>query len=101
MEILCQDHRDEYIYWLTYKVDSRKYDHYRDDLKVFGNNAEELLLQVIALCTWAQEYHDLTECTPGPYLPYMLWSISSRFKEWKVPTIEDLTHHEYRAKCKE
>ena len=101
MEILCRDHRDEYIYWLTYEVDSRKYDHYHDDLKVFGNNAEELLLQVIVLCTWAQEYHDLTERTPDLYLLYMLWSISSRFAEWKVPTINDLTHHEYRAKCRE
>ena len=101
MEILFQDHQDEYIYQLTYKINSRKYDHYHDDLKVFGNNAKELLLQVIMLCTWAQVYHDLTECTLDPYLLYMLWSISSRFAEWKVPTMDDLTHHKYCAKCKE
>ena len=58
-------------------------------------------MQIVAICTWAKEYHDLTERTPDPYLPYMLWSISSRFTEWKVPTINDLTHHEYGAKCGE
>ena len=79
METLCRDHRDEFIYCITYEIDLRKYEHYRDDLKVFGNNAEEILFQVIATCTWAQEYHELTECTLDPYLPYMLWSIASRF----------------------
>ena len=44
METLCRDHRDEYIYRITYEVDLRKYEHYHDDLKVFGNNAKEILL---------------------------------------------------------
>ena len=74
MEILCQDHQEEYIYRLTYEVNCRKYEHYHDNLKAFGNNAEELLLQVVTICTWAQEYHNLTERTPDLYLPYMLWS---------------------------
>ena len=52
-------------------------------------------------CTWAQEYHDLTERTPDPYLPYMLWAQPSKFNEWEVPTIDDLTHFKYRAKCRE
>ena len=51
METLCWDDRDEYIYRKTYEVDSRKYERYHDDLKVFGNNAEEPLLQVITTCT--------------------------------------------------
>ena len=95
MDILCRDHRDEYIYCVTYEVDSRKYEHYSDDLKVFGNNAEELLLQVVATCTWAPEYHDLTECTLDPYLPYILWAQLSKFDDWEVPTIDDLNHYEY------
>ena len=64
-------------------------------------NAKELLLQVVTICTWAQEYHDLTKCTPDLYLPYMLCSWSSKFNEWEVPTIDNLTHHEYHAKCRE
>ena len=74
MEILCRDHRDEFIYRTTYKIDSQKYEHYRDDLKLFGNNSEEILLQVIATCTWAYKYHKLTDQMPDPYLPYMLWA---------------------------
>ena len=97
----AQDHRDEYIYQLTYEVDSRKYEHFHDVLKAFGNNAKELLLQVIMICTWAQEYYNLTKRTLDPYLPYMLWSRSSKFGEWEVLTIDDLTHHEYHAKCRE
>ena len=101
METLCRDHRDEFIYWMTYEIDSRKYEHYCDNLKVFGNNAKEILLQITATCTWAQEYHELTECTLDPYLPYMLWAWPSRFDEWEVPTIVDLTNFKYRAKCRE
>ena len=101
METLCRGHRYKYIYWITYEVDSRKYEHYRDDLKVFGNNAEEIMLQVITTCTLAQEYNDLTGLTPDPYLPYMLWSITSQFDKWEVPTINDLTHFKYQAKCRE
>ena len=101
METLCWDHRDEFIYWTTYEIHLRKYEHYHDELKGFGNNAKEILLQIVATCTWAQEYHELTECTPDLYLWYMLWSRLSQFDEWEVPTMEDLTHFEYRAQCRE
>ena len=50
MGVLCLNHQDEFIYWTTYEID-----HYREDLKAFSNNAEEILLQVIATCTWARE----------------------------------------------
>ena len=77
MEVLYLNHRDQFIYQTMYEIDVQKYDNYRDDLKVFSNNAEEILLQVVATCTWAHEYHKKTERTPDPYLPYMLWSLSS------------------------
>ena len=72
MDVLCLNHQDEFIYRTTYKINIGKYNHYRDDLKVFGNNAEEILLQVINMCTWAHEYHQKTQQTLDPYLPYML-----------------------------
>ena len=91
MEILCRDHRDEFIYWTTYEIDSRKYKHYCDDPKLFSNNAEEILLQVVATCTWAYEYHKLTERMTDPYLPYMLWAQSCKYEDWEVLTIANLT----------
>ena len=77
MGVLCLNHRDEFIYRTKYEIDVRKYDHYREDLKAFGNNAEEILLQVVATCMWAREYHEKTKRTLDPYLPYMLWSQGS------------------------
>ena len=77
MGVLCLNHRDEFIYRTTYEIDIRKYDHYREDLKAFSNNLEEILLQVIATCMWASEYHEKMKRTPDIYLPYMLWSQGS------------------------
>ena len=101
MDVLCLNHRDEFIYQTMYEIDIRKYDHYKEDLKAFGNNAEEILLQVVATCTWACEYHGKTQRTLDPYLPYMLWSQASRHGEWDVSEIDDLKNSEYRDKCKE
>ena len=84
-----------------YEIDSRRYDHYKDNLKVIGNNAEEILLQVITTCTWAREYHEKSNWMPDPYLPYMLWAKSLLYDVWEVPTIDDLATAEYRDKCKE
>ena len=44
MGVLCLNHREEFIYQTTYEIDIHKYDHYREDLKAFGNNVEEILL---------------------------------------------------------
>ena len=77
MGVLCLNHREEFIYQTTYEIDIHKYDHYREDLKAFGNNAEEILLQVIATYMWACECHKKMKRTPDPYLPYMLWSQGS------------------------
>ena len=101
METFCRDHRDEFIFQMTNEIDSRKYKHYRDDLKVFGNNAKEILLQIVVTCTWAQEYHELTEHTSDSHLLYILWSRPSQFNKWEVPTIVDVTNFEYQAKCRE
>ena len=101
MDTLCRDHWDEFIYRTTYEIDSHKYEHYQDDLKLLGNKAEELLLQVIVMCTWAYEYYKLTGRMPDPYLLYMLWARSSEYKECAVPTIADVTLFKYWAKCKE
>ena len=100
------DHRDEFIYRTMYEIDSRRYDLYKDDLykddlKVFGNNAEEILLQVITTCTWAREYHEKSNQMLDPYLPYMLWAKSLLYDVWEVPTINDLATADYRDKCKE
>ena len=101
MGVLSLNHRDKFIYRTTYEIDVRKYDHYKEDLKAFGNNAEEILLQVVAKCTWACEYHERMQWTLDPYLPYMLWSQASQHDKWDVPTIDDLKNSEYRDKCKE
>ena len=101
MEVLCWDHQDEFIYRTMYEIDVPKYDYYKGGLKVFGLNAEEILLQVITMCMWAHEYHKQTGRTPDPYLPYMLWAQLSWYDDWEVPTIDDLTTIEYRTKCKE
>ena len=74
MEELCQEHRDEFIFQTTYEIDLRKYEHYNYNLKIFGNNANEILLQVIMTCTWAREHYALTRHMPDLHLPYMLWS---------------------------
>ena len=84
MDVLCLNHRDEFIYRTTYEIDVCKYNHFRDDLKVFGNNAEEIL-QVVATCLWAWE----------------LWAQLPQHDDWEVPMIDDLTTNEYRDKCKE
>ena len=83
------------------EIDLRRYDHYKDNLKVLGNNAEEILLQVITTCMWAGEYHEKTGQTPDPYLFYMFWAQSLWYDDWDVLTIDDLTTTEYRDKCKE
>ena len=101
MGALCLNHWDEFIYQTTYEIDIRKYDHYKEDLKAFSNNAEEILLQVVTMCAWVREYHQKTQRMPDSYLPYMLWSQGSRHGEWHVPEIDDLKNSEYRDKCKE
>ena len=49
MDILCMDHQDKFIYRTMYEIDLSRYDHYKDDL-----------LQVVATCMWAREYHEKT-----------------------------------------
>ena len=43
MDELCRHHHNEYIYRLTYELNMTRYDHYREDLWAFGNNAEEMI----------------------------------------------------------
>ena len=69
METLCIHHRDEYICHMMYEVNMDRYDHFKDDLKVLGNNAEEMIRQVIATCVWAYEHYHLTERIEDPYIP--------------------------------
>ena len=95
MEVLYLDHRDEFIYWTMYEIDVRKYKNYKDDLKAFGNNAEEILLQVFTTCTWAC---DIMKRRNGCQT---LWAQSSHYDDWEVPMIDDLTAAEYGDKCKE
>ena len=52
MKVLCLNHLDKFIYQTTYKIDMRRYDHFKDDLKVFSNNVEEILLQIVTTCMW-------------------------------------------------
>ena len=86
MEMLCIHHRDEYIYRMTYEVNMDRYDHFKDDLKVLGNNAEEMIRQVIATCMWAYEYHHLTGHMEDPYIPYLFWSLTPKVDHWRTPT---------------
>ena len=78
--------RDEYIYRMMYEVNMDRYDHFKDDLKVLGNNAEEMIRQVIATCAWAYEYYHLTGCIEDPYIPYLLWSPTPTVDHWRTPT---------------
>ena len=100
MEMLCIHHRDEYIYRMTYEVNMDRYDHFRDDLKVLGNNAEEMIRQVIATCVWAYEYHHLTGRIENPYIPYLLWSPTPVVEGWRTPTRRLGRCDDYRADIK-
>ena len=77
-----------------------RYDHFTEDLKVLGSNAEEVLRQVIATCVWAYEYHRLTKRVEGPYLPYLLWSLMPRVEGWRMPTIRPGRCDNYRTEIK-
>ena len=87
MDELCHHHCDEYIYQLTYKLNMTRYDHYREDLWAFGNNAEEMIRQVIATCVWVYEYHKLTGRMLEPYLPLMLGSLMPSIPNWRTLTL--------------
>ena len=101
METLCTENRDEYIYRMTYEVNMDRYahftDHFTEDLKVLGSNAEEMIRQVIATCVWAYEYHQLTRRIEAPYLPYLLWSPTLRVEGWRTPTIRSGQCDDYRS----
>ena len=77
-----------------------RYDHFTEDLKVLGNNAEEMIRQVIATCTWAYKYHYLTKRIEGPYLPYLLWSLTPRVESWRTPAIRPGHCNDYHAEIK-
>ena len=100
METLCVENRDEYIYRMTYEVNMECYTHFTEDLKVLGNNAEEMIRQVIATCVWAYEYHQLTGWIEGPYLPYLLQSPTPRVEGWRTPAIRSGCCDDYRAEVK-
>ena len=100
METLCVDNRDEYIYRMTYEINMERYAHFMEDLKVLGNNAEEMIRQVIATCVWGYEFHRLTGQIEVPYLPYLLWSPTPRVEGWRTPTIRPGPCDDHRAEVK-
>ena len=64
-----------------------RYDHYREDLRAFGNNAEEMIRQVIATCVWAYKHHKLTGQMPEPYVPPILGSLMPSIPNWRMPAL--------------
>ena len=77
-----------------------RYDHYKDDLKVLGSNAEEMIHQVIATCVWVYKYYHLTRHMEHPYIPYLLWSPMPMVEHWRMPTRHLGRCDDYHAEIK-
>ena len=82
MDYLCHHHCNEYIYSITYEIDMHRYSYFKEDLKVFGNNADELIHQVIGMCVWEYKHYQM-----DPYILYMLWFLSPLIENWRMPTV--------------
>ena len=97
MDYLCHYYRNEYIYHITYEMDMRCYDHFREDL---GNNADQIICQVIGTCVWAYKYHEIRHHVPDSYIPYMLWFPLPRVEHWRTPTMCVGSCSDFRDKMK-
>ena len=82
VEDLAWNNQNEYIFQITYEINPDDYDHLATDVKAFGVDTTEVLLQVIGMVIWAKEYHHLTGQMPNPYILVQLYSTAPSYNGW-------------------